>query len=626
MELRKYLEVLWRRKWIFLVSFVLCFGIIAAWTFQTKPIYNATAKVMLIESSNTLAAFNASLGVSAQSQTSSSSTKNYDTEIALMKLNPLLETLIRDLNLKNRHGKPITAKKLVKYSLLNKFSPQPYLEVSELEDSDILEITSYSANAPEAAQMSNRLAELYVKDRTTAIQKEYQALKDFLEQNITQVERKYKSALAAKSNRMIKDKSIDLGTESKALIDFVETMEKKMDDYITELAGKTIDLKETHADIIQLNRKIETVKKILEEKAKTDMASIPLKQMRLTELDTVLAIQQDLYQKLFDYLAKLSVAESITLNKNSLVDFATVADEDYFPKKPLMLILGLIAGLSAAIGATLLVEHLDTTIRQREEIQEYGLPILGQVAKSAAASPLLKAESNDVQSDSYWHILWNIQARRAPGLPLSKLLVSSSGPQEGRTSAVVNLGALFAQQGRSVLLIDADMHRPFLHRLFALPVGEGLTDILSGRANVDTTIHASGIAGVSVLTRGTAVATAGILFASQKMRELVNELGQRFDILIFDSAPLLMKNDALLLSQYADDTVLVVRSKWTTRQAMARTKDLFCQARVAPAGIIFNGVASDAYYFTMVPLLVSAQEFGRSLSSFLHGKARSRKT
>jgi capsular exopolysaccharide synthesis family protein len=152
----------------------------------------------------------------------------------------------------------------------------------------------------------------------------------------------------------------------------------------------------------------------------------------------------------------------------------------------------------------------------------------------------------------------------------------------------VNLGILCAREGKKTLLIDTDLRRPNLHRLCGCTNEEGLTSILLENKEIESVVRKSRIEGLSILPAGPAPADPGLLLKSDKIRNVIVKLDEEYDVLIFDSAPLLIKSDAITLKSYADDMVLISRNKSTTSHAISQVAGSLKNAQIKPIGIILN--------------------------------------
>lgn len=151
---------------------------------------------------------------------------------------------------------------------------------------------------------------------------------------------------------------------------------------------------------------------------------------------------------------------------------------------------------------------------------------------------------------------------------LKRIVVTSAGPSEGKSTTAANLGVAFAQQGYRVLLIDSDLRRPRLHKIFGSAQMPGLTNVLSGGTTAMDAIVQTSVPGLSVLTAGTTPHNPAELLGSPRMREQLDKLAAAFDVIILDTPPLLVTSDAAVVSRYSDGALVVVRAGTTERQAV----------------------------------------------------------
>jgi len=163
MEFLKIWEIIVRRRWIIICIFCIFVAVVVIGTHIVTPTYEAKAKV-LIEKSDTLSSVMANLGIQDTGKGFIDTDEDYETDISMATIRPLIAKLISSLNLKDRDGKVMRPDDLMNWNLINKIFPQPYLKVDQYEGADMLEIVSNSTIPSEAANMSNKLAALYVKD------------------------------------------------------------------------------------------------------------------------------------------------------------------------------------------------------------------------------------------------------------------------------------------------------------------------------------------------------------------------------------------------------------------------------------------------------------------------------
>ena len=330
MEFLKIWEILSRRKWIFISVFSAFFSIVVLVTLLITPTYKAKAK-LIIEASDTISSLLSSLGtrgVKVGGMIPIRSTDDeYKTDIALAKIKPLMEKLISSLNLKDRHGKAVKPDKLADSGLMSKLKykvlPQPYLEVAQYKDADMLEIISYSPRPSEAVNMSNKLATLYIEDRLERTRKGYKSAKIFIKDQIQKVKEEYYESLSALSDFKISKKTVNLDTETQNLInkiatlkgayedsektiiesrrkmaesrrklkvmekfrknakefnrsDILKSLQIKLSDYLMDITKKSVEYTKEHPDFKILEKEVETAKELIKKEKRVALSSISM--------------------------------------------------------------------------------------------------------------------------------------------------------------------------------------------------------------------------------------------------------------------------------------------------------------------------------------------------------------
>jgi capsular exopolysaccharide synthesis family protein len=175
-----------------------------------------------------------------------------------------------------------------------------------------------------------------------------------------------------------------------------------------------------------------------------------------------------------------------------------------------------------------------------------------------------------------------------PDAPLRRLLVSSAGEGEGKSTTVSNLGVCFAQADRAVLLIDADLRRPMLNTLFRHPATPGLSSFLAGDALLDAVIQKTSVPNLSIIASGPIPPNPAELVGSRRMRELLDAAGERFDMILVDSPPILAVSDAGALIPMTDGVLLVVGSGRTARLTLRRAKTAIEAVQGRIVGAVLN--------------------------------------
>lgn len=202
-------------------------------------------------------------------------------------------------------------------------------------------------------------------------------------------------------------------------------------------------------------------------------------------------------------------------------------------------------------------------------------------------------------SEQYRTIRTNLQFS-AVDTELQTMLFTSSGASEGKSTTVANVAVVYAQQGKRVLLIDADLRKPTVHYSFRVDNVRGLSNLLVDNIPFDDVVHETNIENLHVVTCGPIPPNPSELLASKKMDSMIEELKKVYDVILIDSPPVLAVTDAQILSALVDGVVLVVRSKETEIEAAQKAVELLQASKAKILGAILNGQDkknSNNYYY-----------------------------
>ena len=209
---------------------------------------------------------------------------------------------------------------------------------------------------------------------------------------------------------------------------------------------------------------------------------------------------------------------------------------------------------------------------------------------------------NSSISEQYRTVRTNLQFAVAGDQPLRSMAVVSSGPGEGKSTSSANLAVVFAQAGRRVLLVDADMRKATVHKTFGLSNEVGLSNLVSGQQSASSVIQPSGVDNLSVMTAGPTPPNPAELLNSHRMNVVIEELYQMFDLIVFDLPPVMTVADGLIMASKTDGTVVVIREGVTRKDSIIEAKNRLIQAKARILGVIYNGVEqmneSSYYYYS----------------------------
>src|SRR5271166_3466998 len=263
---------------------------------------------------------------------------------------------------------------------------------------------------------------------------------------------------------------------------------------------------------------------------------------------------------------------------------------------------------------------MDNTVRTPEQATALsGLPSLGMIplgsksgnhgptgkrlaltSSKEAVETVTQVRPQSQMAESYRALRTSLLLSNL-GAPPKVIMVTSSLPQEGKTTTSINCAVVLAQKGVRVLLIDADLRRPSIHKTLGMGPRSGLSNVLTGSTKLEQAITRTAILpNLFVLPAGTPPPNPAELLASANMRDVLDQLRGQYDHIVVDTPPTLSVTDAVVLSPRADAIVLVIRSGQTTKQALRRSRDILMQVNAKVSGVLLNAVdlsSPDYYYY-----------------------------
>ncbi len=326
-----------------------------------------------------------------------------------------------------------------------------------------------------------------------------------------------------------------------------------------------------------------------------------------------------LYEGLLQKLKEAGVTAGLRSNNIREVDIARTPAGPAEPNIPRNLGFAFVLGLTSGIGLAFLLEGMDNTVRTPEQAQEIsGLPSLGMIplgsknnSEAGSKQGLIVASSKEAvelitQSRPQSQMAESYRALRTSllltslGAPPKTILITSALPREGKSTTSINTAIVLAQKGVRVLLIDADLRRPSVHKTLGLGPRIGLSNVLTGGASLQqATLRSPLLPNLYVLPAGTPPPNPAELMASSQMVEMLAVLRDQYDHIVVDTPPTLSVTDAVVLSPRADAVVLVIRSSQTTKPALRRARDILAQVNARVSGVLLNAVNLDSpdYYY-----------------------------
>lgn len=340
------------------------------------------------------------------------------------------------------------------------------------------------------------------------------------------------------------------------------------------------------------------------------------RQIAVTQ-DEIRALEIKLDTLRDNYAALLASTSQGAVNSLSVIEPATVPQAPVGNAMIMTALMAAAIGFSLAAGAAYLLEYLDDTVKSPEDVQAASqMPTLSGIAEyraiEANAGPLVTMEQPRSPISEAYRALRTAVLFTNVDKRIRTVLITSAGPSEGKSYTAANLAVVMAQAGHRVLLVDADLRRPTQHRIFKIPRGYGLTDLLVDMnasveptelvqtfVNLNKAVVESSQPGLFVLKSGSVPPNPSEVVGSAKMKLLLQLLPTRFDFVIIDSPPTLAVTDAVILSTRMDSVLLVAKASATRRNQLKQAVQRLREVNANLSGVVLNRLtpANGEYYF-----------------------------
>jgi len=387
--------------------------------------------------------------------------------------------------------------------------------------------------------------------------------------------------------------STSLGISANDMYQGNRLSQERVLSYTLLIMGTT--LAERAIDRLNLDMDAETLKENITAKAKPNTVLI-----ELSVLDKSPVQARDIANALSDEFVSM-VGELETPNPGARPDArvvieqrAKIPSEPVAPRPVLNIALGAFIGGLLGVGLALLRETLDNTVKNRdtlEAISGTGLVGVLPLDKTRRLKPALSFDSdNSPSAEAYRKLRTNLQFLSVDNPP-RLILVTSSTPNEGKSTSAINIALALAEADNNVLLIDGDMRRPSLHKYLSLVGSVGFSTVLSGGASLDDVLQKTQFPRLTVLTAGSIPPNPSELLGSLAAKKILGELRDRFDYAIIDSSPLLAVTDGAILAAEVDGTILLVRAGKTKRDQLAHSVKMLTDVGATILGAVLSFVS-----------------------------------
>ncbi len=504
---------------------------------------------------------------------------------------------------------------------------QEQIETERVASTNMVKINTSSATAKEAMDLANTVAQVYVASNLKEKNRQATQEREFIEEQLQNIEDKLMLAEE-------KSKQYGPGTDQ---IKLSEPIEQKLVELQFKLAELLQKYTEKHPQVIQLKEQIKGME--------AQVSGFSDQQLDYSRLIREIEVNRKLYGTLKEKLEEARISEAQKVSAVSIVNPAVLPGAPVTGDNSLKIVLGSFLGLILGVALAFIFETLDTSIGTIEDVENViKLPVLGVVPPIEAElknrkniigrikerfHPSEKTDAEERFVHLYSHFqpqsptteaFRNIHTNLKLSLSKKVILVTSSGPREGKSSVACNLAIVMAQIGLKTILVSADLRRPVLSKVFGIKKEPGLNELMMGTVSLDAVLNnitdillgeigledirkTPGIENIWILPPGHLPQNPVEILESKVLLDIIEKLKARFDVVIFDAPPVLPVTDASLLAPKMDCVVLVYEIGRTSREGLMRSKVQLEAVGAKIAGVVLNhtqaqseGIAPYPYY------------------------------
>ena len=500
---------------------------------------------------------------------------------------------------------------------------QRTLSVSEKgKDTGIIEIALEGPDRDYIAEVVDSTAANYYFQNVKRLAAEAESSLDFLEQQIPRVKADLALSEEALNDYRSERTSVDLSLEAQAALDSLVQIEADISAMSISEADISRRFTPEHPNYISFKRQQENLQQ-QRDKLSGKLEQLPDTQKRILRLKRDFEVNQAIFIALENRRQELSILKASTVGNVRLLDSAEVMPNTVAPKRALIVVLGTLLGGMLGLVVVAVRSFLKAGITDPKIFSDMGLMVHATIPYSDSElavrptdTPFRRLRSKQkIKKQQKYNLLAHdhpadlaVEALRSLRTSLhfsmmdaknNFVMVSSASPGVGKSFVSVNLAAVVAQSGRRVLIIDADMRKGYLHRRLNVEPENGLAEVLAGTLGVTEAIRGTPVEGLDYLSRGAIPSNPSELLMGPGFTKLVESLADTYDLVLFDTPPILAVTDASIIGAYCGSSIMVSRFESCTAKEIAAANSRFELNGIDIKGIVFNAVQKKAgsYYY-----------------------------
>lgn len=479
------------------------------------------------------------------------------------------------------------------------------------KDSGIISLSLQHRSPDFAIDVLNEVSRIYVLQNVERNSAEAAQSLDFLRSQLPQVRKELEKYEQALNNYQTSTKSVDITIETQAILDQIVELDTLISEQNLKRAEMERRFTRQHPSYQALLDQMEQLKRQKAELTQK-VESLPATQQELLRLTRDVQVTTEVYTTMLNSAQELDVLRAGTVGNVRVIDTADVnLEEPVKPKKALIAIIATILGAFFGVALVLLRKAINRGVEDPETIENLGLPVYATIPFSrdqevvetrtkgrktnAASDPMLLAVSNpaDLAIEALRSLRTSLHFARLEAKN-NILMISGPSPGVGKSFVSANLGAIMAQAGQSVLLIDADMRKGYINKLFKLPAENGLSELLATRITSKDAIYKTEVEGLEVVPRGQIPPNPSELLMHPNFTSFLENVKDQYDIIIVDTPPVLAVTDAAIVGRSVGMSLIVTRFAVNSAKEIEVAIKRFEQNDIQLKGAIFNAVEKKA--------------------------------
>lgn len=478
------------------------------------------------------------------------------------------------------------------------------------KESGIIALSLESEDPALAKKVLDEITRLYVLQNVQRNSAEAAQSLEFLRSQLPDVRKQLEKAEGQLNAYQTSARSVDITIETKAVLDQIVALET----LISELKLKQAEMEHrftrehpAYQALMTQMGQLDQQKRALEKKVK----NLPETQQELLRLARDMQVTTEIYTQLLNKTQELDIVRAGTVGNVRIIDSAEAnIDKPVKPEKPLIVLIATLLGGLIAVAYVLIRKALNRGIENPEAIEQLGIPVYASIPLSEGQSLIeSNAKGNSRTSTGSFLLAVNnpadlaVESLRSLRTSLhfatleaknNILMISGPSPAVGKSFVSCNLAAIIAQAGQKVLLVDADMRKGYLNKLFRKDVNNGLSDLLAGKIDLKTATHATEVDNLYVISRGQIPPNPSELLMHSNFTQFLENVSSQYDLIIIDTPPILAVTDAAIVGRQAGTSLIVTRFGVNAAKEILVTKRRFEQNGIVIKGAIFNAVERKA--------------------------------